>query len=66
MLDCLQAIAVSLRFFGRTIPGVALIYVREIHRFAGRFLQGPGRLVYPSPPLFVGRTNEQGEQVSQG
>jgi len=41
----------SFRFFGRALPGVALIHVGKLHRLARGILHGPGQLAHPSPLL---------------
>lgn len=65
MFDHFQTDTVSLRFGGRTLSGVALVHVRQLHRFAGCLLRGLRKLAHPLPVLLVGRGHAQGEQVPQ-
>src|SRR5215217_4442229 len=59
--------AMSLRFFGRLLPSsVALVYVGQFYRLAcSLLLHSLRQLAHPSSLLFVGRSDEQGEQVPQ-
>jgi hypothetical protein len=59
----LQPHAQSLRFFGGSLPGVALLDVGQFHRLSGHLLDGPRHLAHVLSLLLVGRADSQGEQV---